>query len=268
MGVKTKITLDELNKIFPQYFFISIIPTSSGIIDTTYIVSTSLDSYILKHYERDISNKIENDKKLLFKLNSIGLNVPLCIDNNSKWFLYKKLDGLEPKVVKLYHIVALARFLSKLHKYSYNKNCKLKFIDSYDMNSIMRYIKLSHFSSYKKLELLKNIDMKNDGFIHGDLFKDNTVFKNQHIGVFDFIDSGCGDFRFDCAVSIVGFGKLSKSYINLFLNTYNQTAPKKVIKSELYRYIEIASKFYASLRIYKYKSTKKAKKLISPILDN
>jgi len=41
MGVTTSIFLGELNKLFPSYNFVKLIPTTSGIIDTTYIVYTN-----------------------------------------------------------------------------------------------------------------------------------------------------------------------------------------------------------------------------------
>ncbi len=73
MGVKTEITLSELNLLFPSYGFTKISPTASGIIDTTYIVHTKTNGYILKRYERDIPHKIILDIRLLNNLKSVGL---------------------------------------------------------------------------------------------------------------------------------------------------------------------------------------------------
>lgn len=260
MGVVTTITLNELNYLFPSYSFTKMIPTTSGIIDTTYIVFTNTKGYILKKYERDISTKIEDDKKLLKNLKTKGLNTPTCLDENGEWFLYKKLDGSTPKTIKSYHIVALGRFLAKFHnsKVVHNSN----FIDSYDVSSLLNYTKKNYFYHYKKLQFLESFEMKNDGFIHGDIFKDNTVFDGNKIGVFDFIDSGNGSFSFDCGVGMVGFEKVSEFYINLFLNSYNQHTIKKLTKEELKQHIKLASRFYALLRINKYKNTKKAKELM------
>ena len=117
MGVKTLITLDEINKIFLSYDFISLTPTTSGIIDTTYIISTHHKSYILKKYERDISKKIQKDKQLLNELKLSGLNVPTCIDENKTWFLYEKLKGYTPTNIQIFHIQAVARFLAKAMRY-------------------------------------------------------------------------------------------------------------------------------------------------------
>ena len=63
MGVKTVLGLSELNALFPSYNFIKLTPTESGIIDTTYIVTSNEKSYILKKYERNIPKKISLESK-------------------------------------------------------------------------------------------------------------------------------------------------------------------------------------------------------------
>jgi len=72
------------------------------------------------------------------------------------------------------------------------------------------------------------------------------------------------EFVFDMAVCLVAFDarKHSHYFINLFLNTYNQNAPKKIKKEELIKTMKIASEFYALLRIEKYKNPYKAKELL------
>ncbi|MEA2099175.1 MAG: phosphotransferase, partial [Campylobacterota bacterium] len=164
-----------------------------------------------------------------------------------------------------HHIIALGRFLAKLHKHTYKKSASSNFLDSYEIPALLNYTKIRYFSHYKKLQFLEFFEMQNDGFIHGDIFKDNTVFDGNKIGVFDFIDSGSGSFSFDCAVGLVGFDvvKHHHYFINIFLIAYNQHAPKKLKKGELIYQIKVASRFYALLRINKYKKTKNAKELMN-----
>ncbi len=76
MGVKTFISLVDVNILFPTFHFTKLRATHEGIIDTTYIVSNEKHSYILKKYEREIDEKIHQDKKLLKNLKASGLNVP------------------------------------------------------------------------------------------------------------------------------------------------------------------------------------------------
>ncbi|OHE07594.1 MAG: phosphotransferase [Sulfurimonas sp. RIFOXYD12_FULL_33_39] len=264
MGVKTIITLSELSRLFASYEFTELTPTTSGIIDTTYVVSTCKSQYILKRYERAILKKIDEEIKVLSELKSIGLNVPLCIAKSSEWYLYEKIQGTQPKSIKSFHIQALARFLSRFHRHTYKKSCSSNLIEKNEITSLLNYVKSNYFGYYKKLELLKNYAPKNDGLIHGDIFKDNTVFDGQKIGVFDFIDSTCGSFAFDVAVTLVGFEspKHTPYFLNLFLNTYNRHAPKKLNKKDVASELKIASSFYALKRINNYKNTKKAKELL------
>ncbi len=267
MGVKTTITLQEANELFASYEFSKLTPTTSGIIDTTYIISNNTKSYILKKYERAISEDIKRDIKLLDELSSLKLNVPRCIDERKGWYLYEKLEGCEPKNIRTYHIRALAEFLARLHGHTYKRCTHPKLIDKSEIDSLLKYVKQHFFFYYKKLSSLKKYDPKECGLIHGDLFKDNTVFEGKKLGVFDFIDSGCGEFAFDAAVALIGFDvkRHNTFFINLFLNTYNQKAHKKLKRSELLLSIEQASMFYALKRINNHKNTAKAKELISPV---
>ena len=264
MGVKTKLTLKELNLLFSSYKFTKITPTSSGIIDTTYLVYTQKNSYILKKYERDIEDKIKQDTMLLKYLKSKKLNVSTCRESAKGWYLYEKLDGLEPRVIKTFHIQELARFLAKFHNLTYCKNTPQGFSQKQEIAKALKFAKKHYFYYYKKLEFLKSYKSKNDGLIHGDIFKDNTVFNGTKLGVFDFIDSFNGDFCFDAAVCLLGFdvNKHKKYFFNLFLNTYNQNAVKKLKKQDLQNSLHVARCFYVAKRIYNYKNTLKAKELL------
>jgi len=264
MGVKTQISLDKINSMFPTYGFTNLQETSSGIIDTTYIVSNKTQSYILKKYEREIDTKIDEDMELLSELKSVGLNVPLSLCSSKGWYLYEKLKGSQPKNIKNYHIQAVARFLARLHSQTSKKSCSSNRAQHKEILKALNYAKSNYFSFYKRVEFLKNFHTKKGVLIHGDIFKDNTVFDGRKIGVFDFIDSSCGTFIFDVAVALVGFDTKSDNHycINLFLNSYNQNAPKKLNKKDLLKEMKRASSYYALKRVQKYKNTKKAKELI------
>ena len=133
MGVKSYISLKELNNIFKSYNFISLIPTSSGIMDTTYIANTQNNSYILKKYERDLKATIISNAKVLHQLKSIGLNVSVLLDAEKNWYIYEKLDGKEPKLIKTTHIQSLARFLAKMHNFTNKKSLEVDFIQKNDI---------------------------------------------------------------------------------------------------------------------------------------
>ena len=264
MGVKTVLGLSELNALFPSYNFIKLTPTESGIIDTTYIVTSNEKSYILKKYERNIPKKIALDTKLLQQLYIAGLNVPLCLEEKNNWYLYTKLEGEQPTHIKSFHILTLARFMSKLHSQTKNTPCTSNSMIETQVTEALKYTKANYYAYYKKLEFLKYFTHEEDYLIHGDIFKDNTIFNNKHIGVIDFIDSSCGSFSFDIAVALIGFDvKVYNTYaINIFLNAYNQHAPKKISKRTIIQKMKTASHFYALKRIHTYKNTFRAKELL------
>jgi len=263
MGVKTTLTLDEVNTLFDEFHFTNLQATSSGIVDTTYIATIHDKEYILKKYERAIKEKIQQDSKLLYALKSNGLNVPTLITSNNEWFLYEKLLGEVPKQITIRHIHSLARFMAKMHTLTAKLNSDAYFVESIEIEKLLKNIKYKFYFHYKKLQFLQKYRAKNDGLIHGDIFKDNTVFNGFKIGVFDFIDAGCGEFIFDIAVALVAFdAKKHPMFVELFLNTYNQRALKKIKKRELLESMKIASAYYALQRIETYNNTKQAKELL------
>jgi len=262
MGVKTAISLKEVNLLFENYNFTYIEPTTNGIMDTTYILKNSSSAFILKKYERDVSQKICREKELLKHLATCNLNTPRFLVQNKEWYLYTKLKGEMPKSIQLFHIQTLARFLSTLHKVSKTFTKSAPFLQQYDINAMLTFIKKYHFYYYKKLSSLQKFHLKQEGFIHGDIFKDNTLFDGSSIAVFDFIDGGVGEFSFDIVVALLAFNPKNRPlHVKSFLQTYNQNSRQKIPLKEVQKQLKTAAKFYALLRINHDKKTKRAKGL-------
>ena len=151
-----------------------------------------------------------------------------------------------------------------MHKQTSKTKCDSNIIIEDEVTEALKYAKANYFSYYKKFEFLKDFTDKHDAIIHGDIFKDNTIFNGRKIGVIDFIDSSCGTFEYDAAVALVGFDAMVHSdyYINLFLRSYNQQAPKKLKKIDVIKKMKTAANFFALKRVQKYKNTSRAKELI------
>ena len=263
MGVKTLLTQKEAQALFPSFSLTNIKPTTHGVIDTTYIS----EKYILKKYERNIDKRIEEDTKRLKSLFQHQLNVPRVLAKNQEWYLYERLCGSSPKSIAYYHIQSLARFMAKLHRLSQTQYTSPPFLAQYDIQGYLYSVKKDFFLYYKMLEPLKSLKLPCDGFIHGDIFPDNTLFNKETIAVFDFIDGGCGTFSFDIAVAIMAFNPHQKpSLTKLFLQTYNQNSPKKIKNQELQKQLKMAKKLYMLLRASTEKKTQKAKMLLKPYI--
>ncbi len=258
MGVQTQLTLKEAQVLFNAFHIDSLTPTQDGVVDTTYLTK----HYVLKHYERKIDSKIAKDKALLETLAKASLNTPKHLAHNGSWHLYTRLRGTSPKHTTLMHIQALARFLAKLHTKTQHLKNHEQFLEQYPIQERLSFVKQKFYLYYKKLQTLQELSLENDGFIHGDIFCDNTLFDGNKIAVFDFIDGGAGSFAFECGVALLAFNPhKKKSFTKLFLDTYNQKAPKKLTYSEVQQQIQNGAKLYALLRICKYGSTKRAKEL-------
>lgn len=160
MGVNIHITLTDLQELFPTYNFIEICPTKDGVIDTTYIVTNTQTSYILKHFDRDISKKIAHDKNLLLHLHQSGLNVPVYVDEKDGWYLFSKLCGVSPKNIQLYHIQALARFMAHYHSLTYKDNTQTGFIENYALKDSLSYVKKNFSPITKSSNLCKTTNQK------------------------------------------------------------------------------------------------------------
>lgn len=266
MGIKRVLNHKKVQNLFANYTISKITPTTNGIVDTTYILTTPTNEYILKYYERDIHSKIDEDAQRLQQLNAMGLHVPILVDKAQGYYLYTKLKGVHPHAVHSYHIVALARFLATMHTLSKDRSSpkpSSTFIKNYDLQQILTYTKKHFYYYFSKLKH-NHIIHHNDGFIHGDIFKDNTLFEKNTIAVFDFIDGGMGSFCFDCGVALMAFTpKTRQKYnMNLFLKVYNQHAPKKLSYKELASCMKEAKRLYALLRINHYHTTSRAKELV------
>ena len=256
MGVKTPLSLQEAQTLFPNYSLTNLQATTNGVIDTTYMT----EKYVLKKYERSIERRIEEDAKRLEFFSQHQLNVPKLLAKSKEWYLYERLLGASPKSIHYYHIQALAHFMAQLHTLTKTQRNSSAFLAQYNIKEYLGLIKKDFFFYYKLLEPLKSFKLPCDGFIHGDIFKDNTLFYREKIAVFDFIDGGCGAFSFDVAVALMAFNPYKKpSFKTLFLQIYNQHTAKKITNKELEKSLNIAKKFYMLLRITKEKKIGRAK---------
>jgi len=263
MGVKTPLSLTQAQKLFANYHITALQATKDGVMDTTYIAETNSGAYIIKKYERDITHKINFDAQLLERLSRSGLCVPKLLAQSGEWYLYTKLDGKSPKHITLAHMQKLGQTLAKMHSITDSIKTQKPFFENYPLKEILQQHKAKHFFYYKKLAPLQDTKLKNDGFIHGDIFKDNTLFDKSRLCIFDFIDGGSGSFAFELGVVLLSFNPHARrSFTRLLLQSYNQHVQKKLSLRELETHRKTAAKLYALLRMKHYQNTKRAKELV------
>ena len=182
MGVKRTITLDDLK---PYIDVQKITPTINGISDSVFILD---DKYILKIFETASKQEIQNELKLILSCKDLKVS---------------KNDIFE-----------IGIFLKKFHKITKDKtstNSQL-FLKDELYKLIEKTNHKPFFEQFSKL----NIELKNDGIIHGDLFPDNATFFDKKLScVFDFIQSCNGDFLFDLAVIALSWCNTKEEIIYL-----------------------------------------------------
>jgi len=268
LGVLTKLTLKEINCLIKdtRVSFNAIKETSTGISDTTYIGTSKSKKYVFKLYEDSSVKDIENQIKILKAIKS--LNVPNVLSkkinlyNNRPITLFSYIEGDVIKSITKNHLKQITLFLVSLHSIKeievskndvYSKQNFEKMLYSLSDSKIREEIK-------QKYQKVKDIDLKANALIHGDLFPDNVKFIDKKLsGVYDFTQSCFGNINFDIAVVVISWCfkdyRFNKSFYELILNTYNKYSKLQIKKESFKEYLLYACLYYSLQRVYK--NTKK-----------
>ena len=253
MGVKIKITQNDLPKKYQKF---PLIETIDGVQSSVYLLG---DKYVLKIYE-DTYYNIEDEIMLLNTIRELSViqYVEHIILKGYYCIFYIQIIGNSIYKPEIKHIKQTALFLKDLH----TKTAKLVSNNTnlFDKNSLKSVL---HKRGLRVLQKhLENIDieLKNDGIIHGDIFPDNVKWQNDKLsGVYDFSEACNGDFVFDLAVvaSSWCFDDDIPNYekINALLSSYALDMPLVEFKE----YIKYALVYYATTR---YLSGRNYKELI------
>ncbi|AXX92506.1 hypothetical protein CPU12_09290 [Malaciobacter molluscorum LMG 25693] len=266
MGVKTKLTLQQINSFFKSYEFISLNATKTGISDTVYILKDNKNKkYILKLYENSSITEVIEEIEILNQINNldvskaisffIGYSKPIVL------FSYKKAKHLN--CIKKQHIIQIAQFLKNLHlikpfNISLSKRFDLKqLLHSIDFKNDIKTKELF----FSKFQLVKDLTLVEDTLIHADIFPDNVSFYNDKLNaVFDFAHSCISDKNIDLSIVIISWcfyhNKFDFELIDIFLNSYSNDIKLSDLKIYLLyvslyfsikRYINIINKNYINV---------------------
>lgn len=267
MGVITRLSIDEINELIKDtnVSFESLKETKNGITDSTYI-GTTRDSkkYIFKIFESSSKENIENKINILNALKK--LKVPKVISQeivlyeNKPTILFSFIEGKIPKEITLKEVEEITLFLCQLHNVKninvtnqniYSKNYFEKMLEK--VND--KHLKLELENRYK---LIKNIQLKNNSLIHGDLFPDNAKFIDGELsGVYDFAQACFGNSYFDLAVVIISWCfeeyTFNESYFEKILKVYSKNSTNSkafnISKDEIKEYLLFACLYYTVQRI-------------------
>lgn len=239
MGVKTIITKKDLT---PFIKVTSLKKTKEGARDSVYMVNKNL---VLKVFENSSVKDLKEERKVLKLLHT--LSVPQMLQSiisvkGKPACFYERCGGQSVAKVQKKHIIAVGEFLKEFHTLSKAK--KIKKQKTFTKKHLLSLIKQTKSKLLQKMYNSLRVKLQDDGVIHGDIFKDNVLFKKGKIsGVIDFAEVCNGDFHFDLAVVALDFCQ-SKKDVKVLLKSYGS----KVAFTKFKNYIEYAGLYYATTR--------------------
>lgn len=243
MGIKITISKEDLPLKYRKYHLKE---TIDGVSDSVYLMG---DKYVLKVFQNK-EYEIESEKILL---NSIkALKVSQFVESFKVFdnivVVYKQIAGESLYNPAVLHIKQIAIFLKEFHNISKSlvSSNKMIFTNDYLETAIRQANNNALVKQFNNL----NIQLKDDGIIHGDLFCDNAKFlKNELSGVYDFSEACRGDFLFDLAVVAISWcfdnDQLNSLKLDTLLVNYNEN----ISVNEFYDYIKYALVYYATMRL-------------------
>ena len=211
MGSLTKINLCDANLLIAQtnVSFELLFETKNGITDSTYIgIDKQQTKYILKIYEHSTTKEVQSElntlKNLQTKVPSV-LSKEIFYYENKPAVLFSFIHGKIAQDINKKQILEITNFLSDIHQS--NIKPKVKNIYSKKCFEDMLGNTVNTTDMFKsRYEFIKEIDLTEDSFIHGDLFPDNAKFINNKLsGVYDFGQSCFGNALFDLSVMIISW---------------------------------------------------------------
>ncbi len=266
MGVYSRIDLTEINEILNYYEIgkaVFFTPTIEGISNSNYRVDLDSGKSVLLKISNDKTlEQLENEQTILRTLQHYSYAyslAPLATIQGKSIYQHDNyygvvlpyIEGLPPKINSDV-LFQIGEALAKLHSLEIRKDDLDKIrphdLVGYGGISIQNYCETKEapqdfvacFNSIfpDKLEDIP-YDLFPAGIIHGDLYHDNSLFKeNKLMTLIDFEQSGRGRFILDLGIAISGscLGEDGKSinvkFVESFISGYSQVRSLLRIEKE------------------------------------
>ena len=228
MSVYTPLSLEQVQSFAEPYglVIIDLIPIQGGIQNTNYfLVDQSQQQYVLTVFEELDAEGAGELVPVLGCLGQAGIPVavPLKHQGRAIHFIANKpaqiaprLMGKHPEITTLEQVQAIAHAQAKLHlalrnfplqrdvhrNHAYWSDVAEQLkpqVNAEDQALLSRVFQ--HFS-----DLTRQYPNRPMGWIHSDLFRDNTLFEGDHLkGILDFYELNQDDWLFDLAISLNDF---------------------------------------------------------------
>ncbi|WP_151837997.1 MULTISPECIES: homoserine kinase [unclassified Acinetobacter] len=251
MSVYTPLSLEEVQAFAEPYGLavIDLIPIQGGIQNTNYfLVDQSQKHYVLTVFEELDAEGAGELVPVLDCLGQAGVPVAVPLKHSAQAIhtiadkpaqIAPRLMGEHPEDASLVQIQAIAQAQAKLHlalqdfplERDFNRNhqywsevaTQLK----PQMNAQDQALLAQVFQQFA--QITQQHPDRPTGFIHSDLFRDNTLFEGDQLqGILDFYELNQDEWLFDIAISINDFctaypqAHLDQAKADAFLSAYQR----------------------------------------------
>lgn len=278
MSVYTTLTLKEVKDFAAPYGLevIDLIPIQGGIQNTNYFLVCENQQYVLTVFE-DMDEQAAGELvPVLQHLGQAGLAVPVPLSHSGKAIhtLKNKPAQIAPRMMGEHPIPstvaqaeAIAIAQAKMHVALKDFKLERAFVrDHAYWYNVAQEIKPS-LNVADKVLLGKLLGLyealtavypdRPRGFIHSDLFRDNTLFEGDQLkGILDFYELNKDEFLFDIAITLNDFCTnypevtLNEEKANAFLKAYETIRPLTADeKSCLELYLAMAAGRFWMMRL-------------------
>ncbi|QQN88286.1 homoserine kinase [Acinetobacter variabilis] len=278
MSVYTTLTLKEVQDFAAPYGLkvIDLIPIQGGIQNTNYFLVCENQQYVLTVFE-DMDEQAAGEMvPVLQHLGQAGLAVPVPLSHSGKAIhtlknkpaqIAPRMMGEHPMPSTVAQAEAIAIAQAKMHVALKDFKLERAFVrDHAYWYKVAQEIKPS-LNAADKVLLGKLLGLyealtavypdRPRGFIHSDLFRDNTLFEDDQLkGILDFYELNKDEFLFDIAITLNDFCTnypevtLNEEKANAFLKAYETVRPlTEDEKSCLELYLAMAAGRFWMMRL-------------------
>lgn len=278
MSVYTTLTLKEVQDFAAPYGLevIDLIPIQGGIQNTNYFLVCENQQYVLTVFE-DMDEQAAGELvPVLQQLGQAGLAVPVPLSHSGKAIhtlknkpaqIAPRMMGEHPMPSTVAQAEAIAIAQAKMHVALKDFKLERAFVrDHAYWYNVAQEIKPS-LNAADKVLLGKLLGLyealtavypdRPRGFIHSDLFRDNTLFEGDQLkGILDFYELNKDEFLFDIAITLNDFCTnypevtLNEEKANAFLKAYETVRPlTEDEKSCLELYLAMAAGRFWMMRL-------------------
>lgn len=239
MSVYTTLSLAQVQDFAAPYGLevIELIPIQAGIQNTNYFLNTAdQKQYVLTVFEEMDEIQAGEIVPVLDRLSQFELPVAVPLKHHQQAIhqiagkaaqIAPRLKGQHPEQASVKQVQAIARAQARMHIALTDFSLQRRFSRDHrywknvaetlqqDMNAQDAALLQQVLDIFQQMKS-KHPD-RPKGFIHSDLFRDNTLFQGEQlVGILDFYELNYDELLFDLAISINDF---CTSYPTVELNT-------------------------------------------------